>query len=567
MKLRNFLSRVLAWTLVLALIVLGIAVLDSIGQTVYAVSRGGELQYWITSLAAGFGALTLGGRKLARSIDLMNDGGVAGRMLVPLAAVFVLFVFLISVSAISHAIVWNWQPTGWQLYSKALNLNHPASCYQIFLSFLICFLLAACIGRNTTLLNRTTSQPLYSARLIRSYLGASNPERCKKENMLILEPIDGDDIEWGKYRPQDAGGPLHIVNVTLNETLHARSGIENRTRKGELMAIGPCGISVGREHHALFEKKVLSETTWEYKDNRVRPSIGQREKDDKKRKFHLFVTDHINPSSEKCIETESLTLGQWVGISGAAVSTGMGNRTSLFTSILLGLFNVRLGYWWNSGISPSTRPHRTPERWGRKMGRVFSWLQPVYGGLIDEILARFHGANRKRWYLSDGGHFENLGGYELIRRRLPLIIIVDAECDPEYQFQGLGTLIRQARIDLGAEIQFLSQKDLTNISPRLPAKNWLGALNDLKRQSQFSTAHAAIAQVYYDGVEAPGSILLYIKPTLIGNEPADVLHYHSENPQFPQQTTADQFFDEAQWESYRKLGELIGFRLFGKDLV
>jgi hypothetical protein len=68
--------------------------------------------------------------------------------------------------------------------------------------------------------------------------------------------------------------------------------------------------------------------------------------------------------------------------------------------------------------------------------------------------------------------------------------------------------------------------------------------------------HCALGWIRYDCVDPgaePGR-LLYIKPVLNGNEPADVLNYQSANKQFPQQPTADQWFDESQFESYRRLG-------------
>ncbi|HJY41190.1 MAG TPA: hypothetical protein VJ303_08140, partial [Steroidobacteraceae bacterium] len=108
-----------------------------------------------------------------------------------------------------------------------------------------------------------------------------------------------------------------------------------------------------------------------------------------------------------------------------------------------------------------------------------------------------------------------------------------------------------ARLDVGAEIEFLDPP------PDLP---FVGTLADLRRANQdaVSQAHAAIAKVTYaDGKAAP-SWLVYVKATLTGDEPVDVLEYHSIHPDFPHESTANQFFDEAQWESYRRLGEHIG---------
>jgi hypothetical protein len=60
--------------------------------------------------------------------------------------------------------------------------------------------------------------------------------------------------------------------------------------------------------------------------------------------------------------------------------------------------------------------------------------------------------------------------------------------------------------------------------------------------------------------------LVYLKATLMGDEPEDVCHYHRSHPEFPQETTTDQFFDEAQWESYRRLGRHIGHRVLTGNL-
>lgn len=286
---------------------------------------------------------------------------------------------------------------------------------------------------------------------------------------------------------------------------------------------------------------------------------------------------------------QRLSLGKWIGISGAAVATGLGSLTSIGASLLTGFFNVRLGYWWNSGVDPKTAnaesanraESRKYTRWiGEKINRAF----PVQTYLLDEFLARFHGSARQYWYLTDGGHFENLGAYELIRRRLRLIIIIDAGGDPDYVFTDLANLIRKARLDFGAEIRFLDQQELDG-HVSAPVRKFFGTLDQLRRgiwtkepmgdpiasgkrlsvaieKERLSLAHAALAEVRYDGKRDPKSLILLIKPTLTGDEPTDVLRYHGANPSFPHQSTAEQFFDEAQWESYRKLGEHIAEQIF-----
>src|SRR5262249_19565841 len=155
------------------------------------------------------------------------------------------------------------------------------------------------------------------------------------------------------------------------------------------------------------------------------------------------------------------------------------------------------GYWWNSGVSPGVR---VPSVWHRMttwfrsksvaafrelfgggldqplIGRFFAEALPLQSYLIDEFVARFHGTGRQWWYLSDGGHFENLATYELIRRRVPLIVIVDAEADPDYQFEGLSNLVRKARLDFDADIRFLADGELP---PEL--KPCFGSLDGLRR--------------------------------------------------------------------------------------
>jgi hypothetical protein len=273
-----------------------------------------------------------------------------------------------------------------------------------------------------------------------------------------------------------------------------------------------------------------------------------------------------------------------MSVSGAAFSAAAGTNTSVPVAILAGLFNVRLGYWWDSG---TPAPRGAIER-----------LLPVQSALFAELLAQTTGTAGSLWNLSDGGHFENLAGYELIRRRLPVILIVDAEADPDYTFSGLSDLVRKARLDFEAEITFLSEAQLSDsrlvngVSAKyLPEslRPLFGDLNALRRgmwtteempfpaadkrfslevdRSRVSRAHAALARVDYLDDGGGTSWLVYVKATLMGDEPEDVVQYHRAHPEFPQETTTDQFFDEAQWESYRRLGLHVGRRVLTEELL
>jgi len=282
-----------------------------------------------------------------------------------------------------------------------------------------------------------------------------------------------------------------------------------------------------------------------------------------------------------------LTLGGWVGISGAAFTTGLGNvggpgGTALGTSMLCGLFNVRLGYWWQNNFSQAP--------W------IVRNCFPMHQHLKDEFLGSFHIENRDRWYLSDGGHFENTAAYELIRRQVPFIIICDCGADPGGDFADIANLTRRVRIDFGAECAFFRDDELQAfVHPDClaPGVTWrtrnpedgnsreeppaiagrIGTLSDLHPRISASgdpkrvRAHATLARVTYpekEGGVHPTSLLLLIKPGITSDLTADLLNYQLAEPLFPHQSTLDQFFDEAQWESYRKLGSYISELLFEK---
>lgn len=142
-------------------------------------------------------------------------------------------------------------------------------------------------------------------------------------------------------------------------------------------------------------------------------------------------------------------------------------------------------------------------------------------------------------YLSDGGHFENTGAYELIRRECQTIVICDAGADPKYQFEDLANLIRKSYTDFGVKI-VISIPELT------------AAKADEPNPCLAIKPHF-VGDIIYPGGKIGKLVLL--KPSLaIDKLPADLANFFKANPDFPQHTTLDQWFDEAEFESYRKLG-------------
>jgi hypothetical protein len=455
----------------------------------------------------------------------------------------------------SHALAWNFAaPFTADAGAPVTTLDERVSLHSLlaplgYLAILIFYCVV--LGRGWAFVNRSSHHGLYAARLNRTYLGASNPARTSGAGQNVTSPVQGDDFDMGEYwsaTAHDHGAPLHLVNVTVNQTVSARSGTLNRDRKGLPMCIGPSALSGGVSHHYLLDSKLPRPSElpppgyWMFLP-RTAPT----------NRVLAFFTGKVSPK----LEFEKLSLGQWVAISGAAFTTGAGYQTTLATSLLTGLGNIRLGYWWNSGSGRDD----VGQGW---FSRTVRWAFPVQMHLFDEFTANFRGPHEPYWYLSDGGHFENMAAYEMIRRRLPVIVIVDGEADPNYTYEGLANLVRKARTDFGAEIEFLSRERLDQLMGG--DRGAFGELSDLRfdEKTHLSNAHAAIARVTYSSDPSIASIIIYLKPTLMRDIPADVREYQENNPPFPQQPTLDQFFDEMQWESYRRLGEHVGERAFAR---
>lgn len=245
--------------------------------------------------------------------------------------------------------------------------------------------------------------------------------------------------------------------------------------------------------------------------------------------FSKFYCGSESTGYQKTTEYDKgkTSLATAMAISGAAVSPEMGTTgTSSFVAVMATLLNMRLNLWM-------------PNPKNKRNFRLILW--PWY--LLKELRRR--GDEQDLLLnLSDGGHYENLGVYSLLKRRCQLIIASDAGADPHFQMSDLGNLKRKARIDLGIEIEFENLNDL------LPNSDGYSRTPFVKGSIK-----------YPDGEEGT---LLYIKATLTGREPEDIRSYKYEHKTFPHQSTTDQFFDEQQFESYRKLGEWIGETVFNK---
>lgn len=253
----------------------------------------------------------------------------------------------------------------------------------------------------------------------------------------------------------------------------------------------------------------------------------------RKADFFIFSRHHVGGPTTGYCATEAmerydrhLNLATAMAISGAGLSPNMGTMTVKSLVFLISLLNLRLDYWL-------PHPARVRDPSPLRRLRLRASVGPLY--LLRESLGMLD-ARGAYVNVSDGGHLENLAVYELLRRRCKWIVAVDAGEDPKMTFDSLVQLIRYARIDLGIEIQI----DLQSLRPG--PEGW-------------SAAHWTLGRIDYGGGEA--GYLIYLKSSMTGDEPEAVGEYKSQSPQFPQESSANQFFTESQLEAYRALGEHI----------
>jgi len=374
----------------------------------------------------------------------------------------------------------------------AMNIGYPSVAFAACVAVLLLF------GWRIDV-NKFSLHNLYKNRLVRCYLGASHARRAQQP-FIGLDDADDIRLEDLACPTQEVHHqrPYHLVNTALNIT-HGRH-LAWQERKAGSFVFAPlfCGFALGGAQGEASGHEGFQPTT----------RFGKRDR-----------------------EEPGITLGSALSTSGAAVSPNQGFSSDPAVAALLTFFNIRLGRWTSN--PRGDRYYQSGPRFG-----LVCFLQELFG---------FSNEERRFIYLSDGGHFDNLGLYELVRRRCRLIVAVDAGADPERKFDDLGMAIRKCRIDFGVDIQL----QVESLRPTGP-----------ERLAQDSWAEGTIHYPPQDGMPVPPGKLLYLKPTLCSHrhEPSDVLAYAARNPDFPHQTTVDQFFGESQFESYRRLGLFIGER-------
>jgi Patatin-like phospholipase len=463
-------------------------------------SHGKPLTY---SAALAWVASTLYGvtfAKSAKTSDVLPDAPTRQKIFAYLAKlgpyVFILgFLLLLSLVAarIANALSGDHGPTVGELRDETF---YPwwvlAVCGA---SFLAAVLLAWRVD-----VNEFSIHYLYRNRLVRCYLGASVMGRNAQPYTGFSEQ---DDVPLASLQipnpPVDGvdDRPLPILNTSLNVVRGKELGLQ--TRKARSFALTPL--------YGGFTRPIAGGTTSE----------------------SIFAPTAA-AGADRPDSRDGARLGTAMAISGAAASPNMGSYSAPDLAFLMTLFDVRLGWWL-----------------ANPKGKVENWrsTSPTFGfyWLLCELLGATND-DSDYVYLSDGGHFENLGIYELVRRRCKLIVASDASCDSAYGFSDLHNAMERCRSDFGIEIT-VTADETGRITPA--------------GQPPRASAHFAIGTIHYTpGNSHDDGVLIYLKPALVAADAADILGYSSRNSSFPNDTTANQWFDESHFENYRAMGEATG---------
>ncbi|MEO6800315.1 MAG: patatin-like phospholipase family protein [Rhodanobacter sp.] len=454
-------------------------------------------------------------KKGTAQLPLALLANVCGLLLIGVLALFWLsalqyFVFMARVSATEDWMHWlvSWFP--------GFPQTPAAEAWLRWLTvFLPCLAYIVLTGRNLQQINRSSLHAFYRSRIARTYVAVGNSHDHRAAHEAVRFPVsplsdrtpgnaakvqkltdllEGDDVDLPAYVPHAHGGPIHLINCCINQTIDDRTDTYNADRKGVYLSISALGLETG-----------------------TRPA---------------------RPHAQTASSIGHTSLAEWIAISGAAAGSGMGSLTRTGTAALFFLSGLRLGYWWANHLGRKSW-------WWSHLGKTRAALQ--------EMLARFPGLQNPVWYLSDGGHFDNTGIYSLLKRELSLIVLADCGADANYVFADLENLTRKARIDMDIAIDFIDPASLpASASAVLRAR--LGTPDSITPCP--GSQHLLLARISYPS--GASGCLLVVKPRLVCELPLDVAGYADGHRDFPQQSTAEQFFDESQWESYCQLGVTLG---------
>jgi preprotein translocase subunit YajC len=499
---REWWARSAAWILITIFGWIVFNGMDLWGAQAITAAKGNELQVFLgqpeanpvaKAILGAFGGVTgIAGALLALRHKLSNKLGQKRGfqwLLVVVAVVFFVLLSIVSswVLVLIRSRSWMQSAVKWFYHESPLSsLPLPAWRVEFFVAFFLSTVLVlfGIVMGFFIDANKFSLHATYRNRLIRAFLGASRKRETRNAHLFTgFDPHD--NIELFKLKPDK---PFHLVNATLN--LIKGKDLAWQERKAE-------SFTMSRLHCGSWHVGYRS----------------SREYGKGKRK--------------------AITLGTALAISGAAANPNMGYHSSPVVGFMMTLFNLRLGWWLGN-------PGPAGDKTWRRAGPGFA-VGPLFSEALGTTTDRSKYVN-----LSDGGHFENLGLYEMVLRRCKLILVVDAGQDFKYIFEDLGNAIRKIRIDLGIPIDI-------RVAP--------------PKKSEGTVNHCAFGTIKYSAVDGPGTTegqLIYIKPLVSGDEPPDISNYAAAHPEFPHETTTDQWFSESQFESYRLLGQHAVEAICGK---
>lgn len=504
---REWLGRAGGWYVIAALVWIAAASLSLLGSLLYESAQLAmpNVPKWLAGIGTAAGVLTA---ILGQSDASPSHGPASGwKSIATNAALALAGPLFIAILLVFISMAFDAAAFGRRLQQAAIfvgDYSQPEYWNDWILGLSITVGLTAImlVAASLVNVNRFSMHALYRNRLIRAFLGGPHGEERRDSGSVgarrrpdrFTDFDTGDNPQVKDLWPVDgptgkAWRPFHVVNIALN--LAAGGNLAWQQRKAESFTVTPrhCGAaSLGYRRTAEYGH----------------PEVG-------------------------------ISLGTAMAISGAAVSPNMGYHSSPVIAFLLTLLNVRLGWWLgNPGIAGQQKQGSWFEHPYKRESPRFA-LRPLFSELFG-----LTSASSPYVYLSDGGHFENLGVYEMVRRRCRWIVVTDAGEDGPRGFDDLGNLVRKAWIDLGVRISFEGSALLQSTGTAKPE----------------DVPYYALGTIEYLSEEgAPVGHILYLKPNVRGSEAAaDVIAYRRAHPEFPNQSTGDQWFDEPQLESYRRLG-------------
>ena len=532
---REWGARFNAWVLIVAVSWMVFSALVLFGPplllTGHAPSRAAKLFLtvvggWsgITTILLGWGVKTSGGGAPATPSKVDRLRTIALAVAAPLFAATI----VVLISGLDEQLI-RGACDVWPKACDPLYHGHSAPWIPVGIGVALA-VIGVAFGRRIDT-NKFSLHAMYRARLIRAYLGASRPGGERDPDPFTgFDEFDNLRMQdlWPAAMPADdrvaATGspppPLHLINAALN--LVGGRNLAWQERKAESFTIS--SLHAGSPFTG-YRRTSPARTRIDHSIATSLPSVASARHD----KPRLYGDDR------------GVSLGTAMTISGAAANPSMGYHSSPAVTFLLTLFNARLG-WWLGNPGPA----------GRK---TFDRAAPrLTAGLIVRELFGLTNDRAPYVQLSDGGHFDNLGLYEIVLRRCRQIVVVDSTGDAECGFDDLGNSIRKIRIDLGVPIEFEGPMQIHK--------------RGAQRRPDDMAGYWAVARVRYSCVDAAPNAgpaegaahdgtLIYVKPAYYGTEPRDVCTYANEHQTFPHEATSDQFYTESQFESYRALGSYV----------